>query len=97
MRSLTPTGYDGYIGNGKIPIRSGAGLLIGFIIIRSAFLGTMENPGTAYVLECFPVILRKPMLFYKNTLPDIIKQSSVSFERSKPNETHEAISATAIM
>lgn len=32
-------------------------LLIGFVLIRSAFLGTLENPEPRYVLECFPVIL----------------------------------------
>lgn len=41
----------------KFRYAPGAGLLIGFIIIRSAFLGTMENPEPRYVLECFPVIL----------------------------------------
>ncbi|WP_295448180.1 glycosyltransferase family 39 protein [uncultured Thiodictyon sp.] len=35
----------------------GAGLLIGFVALRSAFLGTLENPEPRYVLECFPVIL----------------------------------------
>lgn len=34
-----------------------AGLLIGFVIIRSVFLGTLENPEPRYVLECFPVVL----------------------------------------
>jgi hypothetical protein len=31
--------------------------LIGFILLRSAFLGTLENPEPRYVLECFPVLL----------------------------------------
>jgi len=35
----------------------GVGLLIGYVIIRSAFLGTLANPEPRYVLECFPVIL----------------------------------------
>ena len=35
----------------------GAALLIGFVVLRSAFLGTMENPEPRYVLACFPVIL----------------------------------------
>jgi 4-amino-4-deoxy-L-arabinose transferase-like glycosyltransferase len=33
------------------------GLLLGFLLLRSAFLSTMENPEPRYVLECFPVIL----------------------------------------
>jgi hypothetical protein len=35
---------------------SGA-MLIGFVLLRSAFLGTLENPEPRYVLECFPVVL----------------------------------------
>ncbi len=31
--------------------------LVGFILLRSAFLGTLENPEPRYVLECFPVLL----------------------------------------
>lgn len=32
-------------------------MLVGFVLIRSAFLGTLENPESRYVLECFPIIL----------------------------------------
>jgi 4-amino-4-deoxy-L-arabinose transferase-like glycosyltransferase len=32
-------------------------VLIGFVLIRSAFLGALENPESRYVLECFPVVL----------------------------------------
>ncbi len=35
---------------------SGA-VLAGFLLLRSAFLGTLENPESRYVLECFPVVL----------------------------------------
>ena len=30
-------------------------VLIGLVLLRSAFLGTLENPEPRYVLECFPV------------------------------------------
>lgn len=33
------------------------GLLITFVILRSLFLGTLENPEPRYMLECFPVII----------------------------------------
>jgi 4-amino-4-deoxy-L-arabinose transferase-like glycosyltransferase len=33
------------------------GLLLGFILLRSAFFSTIENPEPRYMLECFPVIL----------------------------------------
>jgi hypothetical protein len=31
--------------------------LIGFVLLRSAFLGSVESPEPRYVLECFPVVL----------------------------------------
>lgn len=34
-----------------------AGLLIAFVALRSAFLGTLENPETRYTLECYPVLI----------------------------------------
>jgi len=34
-----------------------AGLLVLFVVLRSGFLGTLENPETRYTLECYPVIL----------------------------------------
>jgi 4-amino-4-deoxy-L-arabinose transferase-like glycosyltransferase len=37
-------------------IRS-AGLLISFLLLRSAFLGTLENPEPRYTLECYPTII----------------------------------------
>jgi len=35
----------------------GGVVLAGFIVVRSAFLGTLENPESRYVLECFPAVL----------------------------------------
>jgi hypothetical protein len=32
-------------------------LLLTFVIVRSAFLGTLENPEPRYTLECYPVLL----------------------------------------
>jgi len=32
-------------------------LLIGFVLVRSLFLGTIENPEPRYALECYPVVL----------------------------------------
>jgi hypothetical protein len=31
--------------------------LISFILLRSIFLSTLENPEPRYVLECFPILL----------------------------------------
>jgi len=35
----------------------GSGLLVLFLLLRSAFLGTLENPEPRYTLECYPVVL----------------------------------------
>jgi hypothetical protein len=34
-----------------------AWLLIGYVLLRSAFLGSLENPEPRYTLECFPMVL----------------------------------------
>jgi hypothetical protein len=33
------------------------GLLLCFVILRSVFLGTLENPEPRYTLECYPAII----------------------------------------
>jgi hypothetical protein len=33
------------------------GLLLTFVILRSLFLGTLENPEPRYTLECYPVVI----------------------------------------
>jgi 4-amino-4-deoxy-L-arabinose transferase-like glycosyltransferase len=35
----------------------GSGLLILFIIVRSLFLGSLENPEPRYTLECYPAVI----------------------------------------
>ena len=32
-------------------------LLLTFVVLRSAFLGTLENPEPRYTLECFPAVI----------------------------------------
>jgi len=32
-------------------------LLLTFVILRSLFLGTLENPEPRYTLECYPVVI----------------------------------------
>ena len=34
-----------------------AGLFVVFVILRSVFLGTLENPEPRYTLECYPVVI----------------------------------------
>ena len=33
------------------------GLLLAFVVVRSVFLGTLENPEPRYTLECYPVVI----------------------------------------
>jgi hypothetical protein len=33
------------------------GLLLAFVILRSAFLSTVENPEPRYTLECYPLVI----------------------------------------
>lgn len=35
----------------------GIGLLVSFLLLRSAFLGSLENPEPRYTLECYPVLI----------------------------------------
>ncbi len=35
----------------------GIGLFVLFLVLRSAFLGSLENPEPRYTLECYPVVL----------------------------------------
>ena len=35
----------------------GFGLFVLFLVLRSAFLGTLENPEPRYTLECYPVLI----------------------------------------
>jgi len=51
-----------------IPI-AWVGLGLSYIVLRSLFLGTLENPETRYTLECFPaVIVMASALWGKDTL-----------------------------
>jgi 4-amino-4-deoxy-L-arabinose transferase-like glycosyltransferase len=38
-------------------LRLAVALLLGFVLLRTAFLTTLETPEPRYVLECFPAIL----------------------------------------
>lgn len=40
------------------------GLLLTFVVLRSLFLGTMENPEPRYTLECFPVLIVLASAFF---------------------------------
>ena len=45
----------------------GIGLFVLFLVLRSAFLGTLENPEPRYTLECYPaIIVLASNLFHRN-------------------------------
>jgi hypothetical protein len=51
-----------YVATGLVGLLRGrafrrAGLLTTFVVARSLFLGTLENPEPRYTLECFPVVI----------------------------------------
>jgi 4-amino-4-deoxy-L-arabinose transferase-like glycosyltransferase len=51
-----------YVGTGMLGLvrgrfAPGFGLLLAFVILRSLFLGSLENPETRYTLECYPVLI----------------------------------------
>jgi hypothetical protein len=41
------------------------GLLLTFVILRSVFLGTLENPEPRYTLECYPVAILLAAALFK--------------------------------
>jgi len=44
-------------------------LLVLFVLMRSLFLGTLENPEARYTLECYPVVIVFAALFLSRRLP----------------------------
>ncbi len=42
----------------------GIGLLVLFLLTRSLFLGTLENPEPRYTLECYPVVIFLASAFF---------------------------------
>ncbi len=48
-------------------------VLIGFVVLRSLFLGTLENPEPRYMLECFPVVLSLAGGAFSRQRPDTHK------------------------
>ncbi len=42
----------------------GIGLFVLFLVLRSAFLGTLENPEPRYTLECYPIVILLAAAFF---------------------------------
>jgi hypothetical protein len=41
----------------RLRLGLGGALLVGFMVIRSVFLASLENPEPRYMLECFPAVI----------------------------------------
>jgi hypothetical protein len=64
--------YVGLAAAGVIRSRAifGIGLFVLFVLLRSVFLGTLENPEPRYTLECYPVLVLLGSALFRRTLPD---------------------------
>jgi len=45
------------LGLARVRLAPHVGLLVLFVLFRTAFLGTLENPEPRYTLECYPVVI----------------------------------------
>ncbi len=59
----------------------GIGLLAIFVIFRSIFLGSLENPEPRYVLECYPVVILLGSALFGSKIPKTVS-SSVKLDSS---------------
>jgi hypothetical protein len=48
----------------------GIGLFVLLLLLRSLFLGTLENPEPRYTLECYPVVVLLVSGLFRRTPPD---------------------------
>jgi hypothetical protein len=48
----------------------GVGVFVSFLVIRSLFLGSLENPEPRYTLECFPVIIVLTSAIFHSSQPE---------------------------
>jgi 4-amino-4-deoxy-L-arabinose transferase-like glycosyltransferase len=55
----------------------GIGLFVSFLVLRSLFLGTLENPEPRYTLECYPIVILFASVLFARTAPD--SQSGTSY------------------
>ena len=60
-------------------VRLPVALLFGYILLRTAFLATLETPEPRYVLECFPALLALAGQIFTRSVkpPDLAKRSTL--------------------
>ena len=61
------------------PLRPAVALLFGYILLRTAFLATLETPEPRYVLVCFPALLGLAGQVFSRSVkpPDAVKRSTL--------------------
>ena len=55
----------GLVGFARSRVIFGVGMLVFFVLLRSAFLGSLENPEPRYTLECYPAIIVAASILFK--------------------------------
>jgi 4-amino-4-deoxy-L-arabinose transferase-like glycosyltransferase len=70
--------YVGFAAIGLVHSRGrpGLGLLVLLLVLRSVFLGTLENPEPRYTLECYPVVILLLAAGAPLPLRDAVRHSS---------------------
>jgi 4-amino-4-deoxy-L-arabinose transferase-like glycosyltransferase len=58
------TATSGLVRGNRVPY---LGPLLTFVILRSIFLGTLENPEPRYTLECYPVVILLASVIFRET------------------------------
>ncbi|MBV8052569.1 MAG: glycosyltransferase family 39 protein [Acidobacteriaceae bacterium] len=67
------------------------GLLLTFVLMRSAFLGTLENPETRYTLECYPVVIVLATALFSRRSKKAFDERSVDLGRSEAQPRGESV------
>jgi 4-amino-4-deoxy-L-arabinose transferase-like glycosyltransferase len=52
-----------------------SGLLLAFVVLRSVFLATLENPEPRYMMECYPVLIVLAAALFQTPDPEIYPRS----------------------
>jgi 4-amino-4-deoxy-L-arabinose transferase-like glycosyltransferase len=69
-----------YVGAGLLGLVRGrlrpwVGLLLAFVILRSVFLATLENPEPRYTMECYPVVIVMAAALFQKSRAEILRKS----------------------
>jgi hypothetical protein len=68
-----------YVGAGLLGLVRGrfprwVGLLLAFVVLRSVFLATLENPEPRYTMECYPVVIVLAAALFQKSKREILQK-----------------------